>query len=46
MGWAHDFPLDNRVINAGLTVLGGAFAVHGFTGETDSLLLGAGLPPN
>ena len=43
VGWAHDFPLDNRVINAGLTVLGGTFAVNGFRGETDSLLLGAGL---
>lgn len=43
VGWAHDFPLDNRVINAGLTVLGGAFPVHGFQGETDSLLLGAGI---
>jgi outer membrane autotransporter protein len=43
VGWAHDFPLDNRVINAGLTVLGGTFPVHGFKGETDSLLLGAGL---
>ena len=43
VGWAHDFSLDNRVINAGLTVLGGTFAVNGFRGETDSLLLGAGL---
>ncbi|MFI5330146.1 MAG: autotransporter outer membrane beta-barrel domain-containing protein [Desulfobaccales bacterium] len=43
VGWAHDFPLDNRVINAGLTALGGTFAVNGFKGETDSLLLGAGL---
>lgn len=43
MAWAHDFPLDARGINAGLTELGGAFAVNGFKGETDSLLLGAGL---
>jgi len=42
VGWAHDFPLDNRVINAGLTELGGAFPVNGFKGETDSLLTGVG----
>lgn len=43
VGWAHDFPLDNRVINAGLTELGGTFAVNGFKGETDSLLAGVGV---
>lgn len=43
LAWAHDFPLDNRVINAGLTELGGTFPVNGFRGETDSLLAGAGL---
>jgi outer membrane autotransporter protein len=43
LAWAHDFPLDNRVINAGLTELGGTFPVNGFQGETDSLLAGVGL---
>jgi uncharacterized protein YhjY with autotransporter beta-barrel domain len=43
VGWAHEFPLDNRVINAGLSELGGIFAVNGFTGQTDSLVAGAGL---
>ena len=43
LAWAHDFPLDNRVINAGLTELGGTFPVNGFRGETDSLLASAGL---
>lgn len=43
LAWAHDFPLDNRVINAGLTELGGTFPVNGFRGETDSLLAGVGL---
>jgi outer membrane autotransporter protein len=42
-GWAHNFALDNRVINASLAELGGAFATRGFNGDTDSLLLGAGL---
>lgn len=41
-GWAHDFNLDNRVINAGLTALGGVFPVNGFHGDTDSLLAGVG----
>jgi len=43
VGWAHDFALDNRVINASLSELGGAFATNGFNGDTDSLLVGAGV---
>jgi outer membrane autotransporter protein len=43
VGWAHNFALDNRVINASLADLGGALAVRGFNGDTDSLLIGAGL---
>ena len=43
LAWAHDFSLDNRVINAGLTELGGTFAVNGFRGDTDSLLASAGV---
>jgi outer membrane autotransporter protein len=42
VGWAHDFALDNRVINASLIELGGAFATNGFNGDTDTLLAGAG----
>jgi outer membrane autotransporter protein len=42
-GWAHNFALDNRVINASLAELTGAFATRGFNGDTDSLLLGVGL---
>ena len=42
VGWAHEFALDNRVINASLTELGGAFAANGFNGDTDTLLAGAG----
>jgi outer membrane autotransporter protein len=42
-GWAHNFALDNRVINASLAELGGAFATRGFNGDTDSFLVGAGL---
>jgi len=42
-GWAHDFALDNRVINASLIALGGAFATYGFNGDTDNLLVGAGV---
>jgi outer membrane autotransporter protein len=43
LGWAHDFTLDNRVINASLAELGGSFATNGFTGDTNSLLAGAGI---
>jgi outer membrane autotransporter protein len=43
IGWAHDFTLDNRTINASLMELGGAFATNGFNGDTDTLLAGAGL---
>ncbi len=43
VGWAHDFALDNRVINASLSELGGAFATNGFNGDTDTLLVGAGV---
>jgi outer membrane autotransporter protein len=43
LGWAHDFILDNRVINASLAELGGSFATNGFTGDNNSLLAGAGL---
>jgi outer membrane autotransporter protein len=32
-GWAHDFALDNRVINAGLAELTGAFATRGFNSD-------------
>ncbi len=39
----YNFALDNRVINASLAELTGAFATRGFNGDTDSLLLGAGL---
>ncbi len=42
-GWAHNFILDNRVINASLIDLGGAFATRGFNSDTDSLLAGAGI---
>ena len=42
-GWAHDFALDNRVINASLMALGGSFATYGFNGDTDDLLVGAGV---
>ena len=43
IGWAHDFALDNRVINANLVELGGSFATNGFNGDTDTLLVGAGV---
>jgi outer membrane autotransporter protein len=43
IGWAHDFALDNRVINASLIALGGAFATNGFNADTDTLLVGAGV---
>ena len=43
LGWAHDFTLDNRVINASLAELGGSFATNGFKGDTNSLLAGAGI---
>jgi outer membrane autotransporter protein len=42
-GWAHYFALDNRVINASLLELGGSFATNGFNGDTDSVLVGAGI---
>ena len=42
-GWAHNFILDNRVINANLVDLGGAFATRGFNSDTDSLLAGVGI---
>ena len=43
IGWAHYFALDNRVINASLLELGGSFATNGFNGDTDSVLVGAGV---
>jgi outer membrane autotransporter protein len=43
VGWAHNFALDNRVINASLAELTGAFATRGFNSDTDSLLAGVGL---
>jgi outer membrane autotransporter protein len=43
IGWAHDIALDNRVINADLVELGGSFATNGFNGDTDTLLVGAGV---
>jgi outer membrane autotransporter protein len=43
IGWAHDFTLDNRVINASLAEVGGAFATNGFNSDTDSFLAGAGI---
>ena len=43
IGWAHDFTLDNRVINASLAELGGSFATNGFNADIDTLLVGAGV---
>jgi len=43
LGWAHNFPLDNRVITASFPVLGGTFSVNGFNQQTNELLASANL---
>jgi outer membrane autotransporter protein len=43
LDWAHDFTLDNRVLNASLVELGGSFATNGFKGDIDTLLAGGGV---
>jgi uncharacterized protein YhjY with autotransporter beta-barrel domain len=43
LGWAHEFPLDSRILTASLSEVPGAFSVKGFDGAFDSLLAGAGL---
>ena len=43
VSWAHEFPLDQRVIMANLMNLGGGFGAQGFNGQTDSLLVGGGV---
>jgi outer membrane autotransporter protein len=41
LGWAHNFPLDNRVITAMLPALGGEFSVNGNNNETNEVLASA-----
>ena len=43
IGWAHNFTLDHRVINASLIELGGSFATDGANADADTLLAGAGI---
>lgn len=43
LGWAHNFPLDNRVITASLPSLGGAFSVNGDHQETNELIASANI---
>lgn len=43
LGWAHNFPLDNRVITASLPALGGDFSVNGYNQQTNELLASASI---
>ena len=43
IGWAHNFTLGHRVINASLAELGGAFATNGDNADANTLLAGAGV---
>lgn len=43
LGWAHERPLDDRAITAGLNEQPGDFTVYGDTKTTDSLTAGAGV---
>jgi outer membrane autotransporter protein len=43
VAWAHDIPLDNRAISASLINQAGSFDVNGLEGDTDSLVVDAGL---
>ena len=43
LGWAHERPLDDRAITAGLNGQPGDFTVYGDTKTTDSLTAGAGV---
>jgi outer membrane autotransporter protein len=43
IGWAHNFTLGHRVINAGLIALGGFVATNGANADANTLLAGAGI---
>jgi outer membrane autotransporter protein len=43
IGWAHNFTLGRRVINASLAELGGSFATNGDNADANTLLAGAGV---
>lgn len=43
VGWAHNFALGHRVINASLIELGGSFATNGANADASTLLAGAGI---
>jgi outer membrane autotransporter protein len=43
LGYAHNFPMDNRVITASLPALGGTFTVNGYKEQANEALIGATL---
>ncbi|MGC8491981.1 MAG: autotransporter outer membrane beta-barrel domain-containing protein [Syntrophobacteraceae bacterium] len=43
LAWAHEAPLDDRAIAAGLSGQPGSFTIYGLNGDIDSLVVNAGL---